>query len=206
MLAKKIGIALGLVLTVCVLGIAAQVVHRRQMAQAFLAEATALQLRVSTLAQIQSLAARYGGQIDPSTCDASGCSYFFRFDNGWLHRLWLAPYMRLTCTLGSENGVLVYRRAILISGNGASHGAFVEEWLDYPKGIKGLPHVEEPFDIRRQTADVVGGRRWRVFVMLTADATPEQHRVAYNLNAGCLSRIGGCQDAQQLLPTIRWSQ
>jgi hypothetical protein len=95
----------------------------------------------------------------------------------------------------------------LTSGNGPSHGAFIEEWRSsLPEGINpgNVLHLSEPFYIRRQAADVTGGRRWRVFVKLTADATPEQHQVAYDLNLKCLSRIGGCEDAQQILPSAKW--
>lgn len=154
---KRLIIGIVVAVILCALGIAVQVVHRRRIAETFLAEASTMQLRVATLAQIQQLAARYGGQVDPTTCDSGGCAYFFSFDNGWLHRLYLAPYTRFTCTLGPANGVLVYRRMLLISGNVPTHSATVEEWLDYPEGIKGLPHIEEPFDIHRQSADVSGG-------------------------------------------------
>ena len=199
---KAITVVVSLVMLVTFLGVAVSVAHRRNTAEAFLRDATALQLRSATLEQIQQLSARYDGHIEPSTCDPHGCAYFFSFDNGWLHRLRLAPYTQVACTLGSADGFLVYRRMALVTGNKSlDFGAFVEEWLSYPKGLQFL---KKPFDVRLQTGGGAANIRWRVHVNLTADATPEQHRMAYSLNLRCLSKIGGCEDAQQMLPSISW--
>jgi hypothetical protein len=177
-------------------------------AEAFFNEEGHFLLGVATLPEAESLIAHFGGYLEPNTCVPTGCAYFFSFDNGWLHRLRFAPYTRLTCTLGYKDNVLVYRRVSLISGNGESHGAFIEEWLSaFPEGVNpgNVLHLGEPFYIRRQSADVAGGGRWRVFVKLTAHATPEQHRIAYDVNLRCLSRVGGCEDAQVILPSVRWN-
>ena len=198
---KAIAVIVLLAMLFTILGVAFSVADRRNTAEAFLRDATALQLRSATLEQIQQLSARYGGHIEPSTCDSHGCAYFFSFNNGWLRRLWLAPYTQVACTLGSADGFLVYRRMALVTGNKSlDFGAFVEEWLSYPKGLQFL---RKPFDVRLQPKGVTANIRWRVHVNLTADATPEQHRIAYSLNLRCLSKIGGC-DAQQMLPSISW--
>src|SRR5205807_4952950 len=107
---KLLAIGLLFLLVVCFSGVAANVVFHRMTAETFLAEATALQLHLATLPQIKQLASRYGGRLETETCDSRGCAYFFSFDNGWLHRLRLAPFTRLTCTLGYTDGVLGYRR------------------------------------------------------------------------------------------------
>ena len=198
-------IALVVVLAMLVtgLGVTARVVHRRNKAEAFLKEATALPLRLATLEQVRQLSARYDGYVDPSTCDLHGCVYLFSFDNGLLHRIRLAPYTWFTCTLGVSDNALVYRRVLLTTGNkGIDFGAFVEEWLSYPTGLQFL---KKPFDVRLQPKGVPPDIRWRVHVNMTADATPEQHRIAYGLNLRCLSRIGGCEDAQEILPSVAWS-
>lgn len=191
---KRIIAMVFMLLFVCLVGIAVQVVHRRKTARAFLTEAAALQLRVATLAQVEQLANRYGGHVEPSSCTSEGCAYFFSFDNGWLHRLRLAPYTRLTCTLGVADGVVVFRRVFLTSGNSAFYGAFIEERPSLTAGLR------EPFDLSRQWS----GAPWRVYVNLTPAATLEQHRAAYNLNLDCLSRVGGCENAQRLLPSVTW--
>ncbi len=184
------------------LGVMTNVAHRRNKAEAFLKEATALQLRLTTVEQIEQLSARYEGRIEPGTCDPHGCAYFFSFDNGWLHRLRLAPYTQITCTLGATDSALVYRRVDLVTRNKSlDFGAFVDEWLTYPKGLQFL---SKPFDVRLQPKGVLANVRWRVHVNLTADATPEQHRIAYSLNLRCLTKIGGCEDAQEMLPSVTW--
>jgi hypothetical protein len=192
---------LALMLT-CLMSVAISVIHRRNVAEAFLKDATVLQLRLATVHDLQKLSLRYGGHIEPSTCDSRGCAYFFSFDNRWLHRLRLAPYTWFTCTLGTADNVLVYRRVLLTTtDNSLDFGAFVEEWASYPGDLSVL---KKPFDVRLQPAGVAGDVRWRVHVNLTADATLEQHNVAYDLNLKCLSKIGSC-DAQQMLPSIKWS-
>jgi hypothetical protein len=184
------------------LGITSSVVLSRNRAEAFLAGATALQLRSATLQQVQRLSVTYGGHIEPTTCDPQGCAYTFRFDNGWLHRLRLAPLTLLTCTLGLAGNTLVYRRVFLTTtGKGLDSGAFVQEWVSYPEGLQVF---KKSFDVRPQFLGESAEIKWRVHVNLTADATTEQHRIAYGLNLRCLSRIGGCRDAQQLLPSIVW--
>lgn len=192
-----ISIVFGLAVIAAILFTARHTTQNRDRAKAFLREASALQLRVSTLTQVQQLVSRYGGLAEPGTCDLRGCSYFFSFDNGWLRRLHLAPQTRFSCTLGVSGGVLDYRRVFLTSGNtSAVFGAFVEEQLSPPKGIS------EPFYISRQWEK--SGERWRVHVAVTPDATAEERRIAYALNLNCLSKLGGCKDAQQLLPSVTW--
>ena len=155
--------------------VAIQMLHGRTVVERFLSEATSLQLRVAGMGEVQGLAARYRDHVT-TACDSEGCAYTFGFDNGWLRRLRLAPYTRLTCTLGVSGGLLVHRRLVMISGNNSGpFGAFVEEWLSYPRGLEMLV---KPFDARRQPAGTRADIRWRIHVFLLADATPDQHRIA----------------------------
>jgi hypothetical protein len=179
-------------------GITSRTILTRVSADAFLRQATSLPLHVATMTQVQAVVMRYGGHPESSACSSKECEYFFSFDNDWLYRLHLAPHARLTCTLGVYDGILAYRRVFLTSGNtSAVYGAFIEEQTSLPKG------VPEPFSVSRQWGGAAGDR-WRVHVEMTADATADQHRIAYGLNLKCLSKLGGCRDAQQLLPTVGW--
>lgn len=189
-------IVLVAVLAVAV-GITSRTILTRVSADAFLRQATSLPLHIATMTQVQAVVMRYGGHPESSACSTKECEYFFSFDNDWLYRLHLAPHTRLTCTLGVSDGILAYRRVFLTSGNtSAVSGAFIEEQTSLPKG------VPEPFSVSRQWEG--SGERWRVHVEMTADATADQHRIAYGLNLKCLSKLGGCRDAQQLLPTVGW--
>jgi hypothetical protein len=193
---KVIPILLVLLPLACIAGIGSRVIHVRNKAEEFLRDATALQLRLATQGQVQRLMERSGGHIEPSTCDSKGCAYFVRFENSWLRMLHLAPRTQFTATLGMVDGVLGYRRVFLTSGNTSSEfGAFVQEWLISPKGPEAF-HVSGAF--------VGSGTPYRVFIDLTPDATPEQHRAAYALNLECLSKFGGCENARQLLPSVSW--
>lgn len=203
--AIKAGVAFFISIVLFVGIVTTRVIRQKRVARSFLSEAAALKLESADDAQVRRLASRYGGRIGAGVCNANRCSYFFSFDNSWLRRLHLAPPTRLTSTLSTENGILVHRNIELASGKPlAAYIAFVDERLSLRNPIEerlSLPGLKEPFDIGRETS---GGSRWRVFVNLTPAATNEQHRIAYDLDVGCLSRIGGCEDAYQLLPSVNW--
>jgi hypothetical protein len=200
-----IGIVVFLLL--CTAGVGTSVIRQKRTAQSFFSEAIALRLQTTSDAQVRQLAVRYGKQSN-SLCTSENCSYFFSFDNGWLHHLHVAPYTRLTCTLTTTNGVLVSRRVDLVSGNPLGpYGAFVDERLSLHTAIEkhhSLRGLHEPFDVSRETAGQNSNIRWRVYVNLTPSATQAEHRIAYDLDLGCLSRIRGCEDARALLPSIGW--
>jgi len=161
-------------------------------AKIFLREAVALRLRESTQDQVQALVQRFNGHVEPRSSDSMGYSYVVIFENTWLRYLRLAPLTRLSITLGTSDGVLVYRRVFLTSSDS---GALVEEWLSWPGYLPGAP-----FHISGSSS----GERYRVFVDLTPDASPAQHTAAYDLNVNCLSKIGGCVKPEQLIPSVTW--
>jgi len=192
---SKATVYVAFVLIILVIGIAIGTRRTRHRAVSFLRDAVALQVRVGTFEQVRNLAERYGGNPTSSECSAPSCAYSFEFKNTWLRILGLAPSTRLTCTLRVREGILDLRECLFISGNtSASFAASIWEMPHLPQG------VPEPFHVSRQWS----GARWRVYVQLTPEATSEQRRIAYSLNLDCLSRIGGCEDAQQLLPSVTW--
>jgi len=193
----------GLILfTVGLVGVVISVLKVRQTAYYFLSEASALTLG-SSQAQVLQLVRQYGGRSESAECDLDACSYVFSFDNRWLHRLRLAPYTRLTCSLGTGRGILVSRRTALVSGDTpGAFGAFVDE--RYSGEIASMEPDSKSFLLNREAAGKNSEVRWRVHIRLTPLATQAQRRMAYDLNVGCLSRIGGCEDAQRLLPSVSW--
>jgi hypothetical protein len=140
---------------------------------------------------------QFDGHLEPSTSDGAERLYFVSFENTWLNRLHLAPITRLTATLGTVNGVLVYRRLFFTSGNGGSDcGALVEERISPLETNMGAFHVSGAWS----------GKPYRVFVALTPGATDAQRHAAYDLNLSCLTRLGGCENAMSLLPSIAWGE
>jgi hypothetical protein len=170
-------------------------IQTRRRASNFLRDALNLQLQTATFEQVRELAETHRGESS-TNCNPQRCVYSFDYENTWLRFLRLAPLTRLTCTLRVKDARLDLRECLFISGNtSASFSASVWEMSRLPEGER------EPFYTTRQWS----GGRWRVHVALTPDATPEQHRMAYGLNLACLSKIGGCEDAQQLLPSVGWT-
>jgi hypothetical protein len=167
----------------------------KRRAESFVNVASALQINATSVHDVQVLATKYGGISADGQCSSGNCSYLFQFSNSWLHFFRLAPYTQLTCTLAFRNGKLYSRLFDFSSGIGPrAYSAVVREIPRLPNGMPG------PFNVAKQWSSA----RWRIYVHLTPDATAEQHREAYGVNLGCLTKIGGCHDAQQLLPTISW--
>lgn len=189
------------VITFLLLLFAAIVVYKTarttRQAGRFMRAVSELQLRSSTDADVRRVVEQYGGRVESKVCTSTECMYLFDFDNAWLRTLHLAPSVRLTSTLGVSGGVLVFRRVFITSGRGpAPFGAFVDETISSPDGVPQSFHVSPQAEAT--------GLRWRIHVTLTPEASAEQRRIAYGVNVGCLRCLGGCDDAQELLPSIRW--
>ena len=168
----------------------------RERAEGFLREATTLQLETDHTAQVNSLLKKYAANVIIKNCEDTGCTYSFEFANRWFYRLQLAPWTQLTCTLYLVQDKLQSRYCQLSTGDtSASCHALVWEqshWKSSPEAFR----VDQTWS----------GGPWRVQVKLTPEASASQREAAYALNLGCLSKIGGCTNAKQLLPTIEWNQ
>ncbi len=42
---------------------------------------------------------------------------------------------------------------------------------------------------------------WQAMVLLTPQATPSERKAAFAFNLNCLSKLGGCKDSKDLLPS-----
>jgi len=167
----------------------------RQEAESFIRVVTALRVGQDSAASLESLTTKFPGAARNGSCDLGNCTYFFDFDNYWLYRLHLASYTRLTCTLTAKGGKFYSRMIDFVSGSGPKgYAAVIREEPHLPEGM------QKPFHVSRQWS----GARWRVYVDLTPEASADEHRAAYSLNVGCLSKLGGCKDAHELLPQIPW--
>lgn len=107
------------------------------------------------------------------------------FDNRWLTRLSFAPRTRLVCTLLTHDGHIT-RRVLTYSlwdddGRYAPREVIVFEAL-------GDQKFQNPLDVHGHWSDGL----WRMYVNVQPNASPQQHRIAYDINLACLSKIRGC--------------
>jgi hypothetical protein len=132
------------------------------------------------------------GQVG-TACKRDECDMAFLFDNRWLRRLRLAPSVWMRARVGIHQGVLTYRIIEMGSGGLAFFEASVSDQMQPADG-------NQPFSVGR----LWSGGRWREHITITPAATDQQRKQAFGFNIRCLSKVGGCQDALELLPTVPW--
>jgi hypothetical protein len=169
----------------------------QRAAENFLRDSLAIRPGSSTWEQVNGLANKYHGRVSNLGCTYHKCDLFVDFENRWLAFFHLAPRTDLSCSLFVEEGTLLEKEYLLASGKGGvAFTASVSETMHAPRSIPA------PFFVAHRWS----GRPWRVWVNLTPQASDDQRRIAYGLNLRCLSRVRGCEDASQLLPTIKWDR
>jgi hypothetical protein len=129
-------------------------------------------------------------------CTPEHCLILFVFKNTWLRLLHLAPAASFGGTLVFENDVLVARITLL--GQGDCAGRVTESTSFAEPANPANPD----FSIKLERDKT--GRPQNAIVQLTPKATAPQRQEAYDVNLGCLSKIGGCA-ADEMLPSV-WAR
>lgn len=121
----------------------------------------------------------------PPGCTSDHCDFRFSFQNIWLHRLLLAPLTELGAEIQVRGGKVDSTNVGLLVG---------------PRGAVAL--TVQDCSGRQKTA--IPGRRDPLITLveIAPTATPAQHRGAFAFNLTCLSKIGGCKNSYQLLPSL----
>ena len=184
------------VLSVLVLAVIAAVVTHQptRNAQRFMKDLMHLEVGKSSFTDALDLSKRYGGiewkvNDSPEKCTPERCYLAFPFENTWLHRLHLAPRIVLMAIVGVENGQVRSRLVGFASATRTpSIEVFANERLAFSSG--------EAYRIVSYSAVP------RLGIELTPLATSDQRQRAYAFNLSCLSKIGGCGDAGELLPSL----
>jgi hypothetical protein len=161
----------------------------RKNAEILLSEVRKLRPGEATIADVERVARiqnRFLMKGSPS--QRGNVQYFdFRYDNGLLSQLCLAPRtdfgVRLQVVDSKYGGSII----------GMAAGKFP---YHYSANLSDFSQQSYPGDPGYRF-----GRRDRfVFVHLLSSATPEQRKQAYSFDLKCLDKIGGCHDAKELLP------
>jgi hypothetical protein len=166
----------------------------RNRAEEFLRDISRLQVGKTGYRDAEAMLAPYRHHLSYSDrCTPEHCLILFVFKNTWLRWLHLAPAANFGGTFVFENDVLVARITLL--GQGDCAGRVTES-----TSFAEPSNPENPdFSIRLERDQT--GHPQNATVELTPNATALQRQQAYNVNLGCLSKIGGCM-ADELLPSV----
>lgn len=166
-------------------------------AHELLAQSMTLQVGRSGFGDVQTVARRFG--ITPGNdCTLDDCQLVVTVDNSLLPNWWRRSGATFGASFLVEKGILVEREYALAIGVGPNRPfAEVRErehWRETP----------EPVDVQTSSNDA--DPKWRATVHLTTAAPPEVRNRYLSFDLKCLSRFGGCKDAEQLLPTVEWKR
>jgi hypothetical protein len=124
----------------------------------------------------------------------SRSGYGLTLRNDLLHSLKLAPIAGVTVDIGADKGIIDEMQiywAIGESGNTAEVRFF--------QVASHEPECGQKVCVRRWNGQ--DGRPWKIQVDASPTTPPAERNRFLSFNTACLSRIGGCKDARELLPT-----
>ncbi len=170
----------------------AQAYRARAFGNEFLADVRNRRVGQSTYQDVLRVQAKYRSRSssEPGDCDQNLCDMAFSGGNERLYRLGLVPGAKFIGSLRVQQGLLV---EIGVSYQANSHfNAYTEETID---------SAVNPYQ--------VGGKRGSsppaysyVWARITSAAAPAQREKAYAYNLACLTKLGGCKDANKILPIL----
>ncbi len=176
---------------IAVCGSILQSIHVRSEAEALLERSRHLDVGSSSYEQVVStLRPFHRYQSSNESCSSGDCELEYRFDNTGMRTLRLVPPTSFYFSFGFHNGLLTSKKAIL--GQGICCVARVREVKFNPGEGDGNPGYNL----------IPNGAPYKVLINLDTRATEEEKRIAYQFNLDCLTAVGGCKDAHQLLPGV----
>jgi hypothetical protein len=169
--------------------------HRLQLANSLLADLQQLQVGSGNSQQVRDFIKKHdlrSSQESPAWSADSGV-FGTGFDNSLLVRFHLAPPTGLGVALKVENEAIRY---ILVDYYVACRGSMTSG-----VHIGQFPESpgEPPFEISVYPA---GGKPPNIGIKITSAASPQQRANAFGLDLRCLTRLGGCAGASELLPSV----
>jgi hypothetical protein len=193
---KKIALVLiSAALVLCALLISAGLLWSKRIerrAKAFLRDASSVEVGKPNFAETWKLLQEYDGKLGAGTerCTPKDCEAYFEFTNDYLYKLRLSTRARFFAEIHIKDGITQSRTTAFELGNGPGFkSADVLESFDDTR----------PFFIGPRTA---GNKVVYLRVHINPSSTKEQRQKAYGFRLDCLTRIGGCKDAGELLPSI----
>jgi hypothetical protein len=168
-----------------------QSTHVRRQAELFLSKAQQLNVGSSSYEQVLNALQQFQRyQYLSGPCSSMQCELEYHFDNTGVRVLRLVPPTGFYFSFDFHNGLLTGKKAVL--GQDVCCVALVRETRFDPGERAGIPAYEL----------IPNGAPYKVLVKLDTRATDEERRIAYQFNLGCLTTVGGCKDAHELLPSV----
>jgi hypothetical protein len=194
----------GVVLALVVTTIATYLYGKRTKAEQILDEVRTERWSSLNFESAKEISQKYGGY--PGTfarndvpCTASSCRFDVSVTNFPLDYLHLAPktgfYVSVRVKNNSVDAVSCSLLSVVTAGSppqGAPLGAHVQD--DIALMDPTVPGYISTFG----TGAVPGGST--INVGITAAATPDEKRAAFDFNMACLTKLGGCKSARDFLP------
>jgi hypothetical protein len=185
----------GLILVLAVVSVLV-VTGTRRKADAFLQVSGKLVVGASTYGEAKHILDPYRSYVRYSEeCQPKHCQLSFLFQNSWLKFLHLAPPTAFGGSPIFDDGVLSARITFLGQGH-----CCVDHITEGKALVAPADESSRDYSLVLQRGD--DGFPWKGAVMLTPRATAQQRRDPYSFNVSCLSKLGGCKAAEELLPAI----
>lgn len=174
--------------------------YSRHQAEALLTVIRGLDLRTSDLKIAQSLSSRFGGHA-VGECNVQTCRIDIEMPNTPLYQLHLARRTALGVTFFIRDDRVAQADVGLvcvpprIEDNGFGVGVSVSQRSCYPcyEGQKTYFAKMNGTDPKRPS---------QIIVILSAASTSQQRMRAYDINLGCLSKLGGCGNPLSMMPSL----
>jgi hypothetical protein len=179
---------------VAALLIAALVLRPALRARALMNEIRILHAGPFSAEQLRTWAAEHDGEVQ---CDGNRCDAYVRVSNGLLAALHLAPLTYFYAEVATEDGNLLQTGFSLTNVN---YGATT--WKGSSTGLivvfddKRVPESHSPAPHTHLGQEPIGKPPGVIFIT-SLNAAPRWIALAYDIHVWCLTRIGGCDRAQQ---------
>jgi hypothetical protein len=193
-------VAIPVMLLLIALGLVIYAFTIKATAQAILRDVSGLRVGVSSLQQVEAVAARHKLWVQEKRCDGAKCWVALEVYNTWLYRLKLEPIARFRASVETSDGIVDHIHVELRRDTRAfptsDSAGMTSEYLTYPTEIRRLGSEAYWFPTP------VGKPYLRVSLTARADDVQRQHAYAYSLT--CLVKPGrGCDLPCDYLP-LAW--
>jgi hypothetical protein len=182
------------ILLACAFG---QAYRARAEGESFLSDVRGLRVGQSTyddVLRIQTKHKSYSSVVG-NRCDRDLCNVDFLSGNKWLYELGLVPGAIFTGGLDVRGGVLT-RISVGVHLN-PQGGATTDE-------IPADPSVS-PYEVHGRNF-YQSETYFFISVFITSAASEDERQKAYAFNLACLTKLGGCKDANEILPIFKHPQ
>ena len=175
-----------LVFLAAAFGLAIYAFAIRASARLILKDISAIRVGVSTVADVEALAARHRDSLRERYCDSQKCIVSFEVYNTWLYRLKLEPVARFRASVEADGGTVTFVHVMLSRDTGvfatSPSAGMTDEYRSVPEH---MVNASQPYWFPTP----VGKPYLRVALTTQASATQREHAYAYSLD--CLTKVGG---------------